>query len=151
MQSKANTVEEYLKEVPEERQEAFNKLRTTILQNLPKGFHEEMNYGMVGYVVPHDLYPPGYHTDPSSPLPFVNIASQKNFIGFYHLGIYSMPELLEWFKAEFPKHTDQKLDMGKSCIRFKKPDQIPFDLIGKLIQKVSVKDWIQFYEKAYKK
>jgi len=151
MQSKSETVEEYLMDLPEDRKVAMNKLRTIILENIPKGFVETMSYGMIGYVVPHSLYPDGYHCDPKLPLPFINIASQKNFIALYHMGIYANPELLKWFTEEFPKHSSQKLDMGKSCIRFKKVDQIPFDLIAELVRKVSVEDWIKNYESAVKK
>jgi hypothetical protein len=151
MQIKAKSVNEYLKKVPKERVEYFKKLRKTILENLPKGFDEQLNYGMIGYVVPHDIYPDGYHCDPKLPLPFANIASQKNFIAFYHSGIYAKPELLDWFVKEYPKHTDAKLDMGKSCVRFKNMDKIPYDLIGKLMHKMSVNDWIKLYEKNIKK
>ena len=150
MQIKAKSVKEYLKKVPKERGEYFNKLRETILKNLPKGFVEQINYGMIGYVVPHEIYPDGYHCDPKLPLPFANIASQKNFIGFYHMGIYANPELLEWFVKEYPKHSDTKLDMGKSCVRFKKMDKIPYDLIGKLMRKMSVNDWIKLYDENIK-
>ncbi len=151
MQSKAETIEDYLIDLPDDRKEAINKLRTIILENMPKGFVETMSYGMIGYVVPHTLYPDGYHCDPKLPLPFINIASQKNFIALYHMGIYANPELLKWFTDEFPKHSDQKLDMGKSCIRFKKIDQIPFELIAELVRKVSVEDWIRSYESVVKK
>ncbi|MCH7964506.1 MAG: DUF1801 domain-containing protein [Bacteroidetes bacterium] len=151
MQLKVKSVKEYLEKVPKERNAYFNKLRETILTNLPRGFDEQINYGMIGYVVPHDIYPGGYHCDPKLPLPFANIASQKNFISFYHMGIYANPELLEWFVKEYPKQSDTKLDMGKSCIRFKKMDKIPYDLIGKLMRKMSVNDWIKLYEKNIKK
>lgn len=151
MQSTAKTVNDYLNELPEERKVAFLKLRERILNNLPKGFEEQMSYGMLGYVVPHDLYPDGYHCNPKLPLPFMNIASQKNFIALYHLGIYAIPELLEWFTSEFPKHSSQKLDIGKSCIRFEKLDQIPFDLIAELAGKMSVEEWINCYETQIKK
>ncbi len=151
MQIKAKSVKGYLQKVPQERVEYFKKLRKTILANLPKGFEEQLNYGMIGYVVPHEIYPAGYHCDPKLPLPFANIASQKNFIGFYHMGIYANPGLLEWFVKEYPKHCDTKLDMGKSCVRFKKIDKIPYDLIGKLMSKMSVNDWIKLYEKNIKK
>ena len=146
MTSKATTPEQYIKELPAERKESITKLRETILKNLPKGFKEVMSYGMLGYVVPHEIYPGGYHCDPKLPLPFINIASQKNFIALYHMGIYSNPELLKWFTAEYPKHSPGKLDMGKGCIRFKKPEHIPYKLIGDLIKKISVKDWIKTYE-----
>ena len=149
MQSIANNVEDYLKEVPEERKIPMNKLRQTILNNLPQGFIEEMSYGMIGYIVPHSVYPKGYHCNPKLPLPFINLASQKNFIALYHMGIYANPELLNWFVAEYPKHCTQKLDMGKSCIRFKKMDQIPFDLIAELMQKITVNEWIKCYESNF--
>jgi uncharacterized protein YdhG (YjbR/CyaY superfamily) len=148
MQSKAATVQEYLESVPEDRKTALNELRKTILKNLPKGFKEGMGYGMAGYVVPHSLYPAGYHCDPKLPLPFMGFASQK---AFYHMGIYADPKLLDWFVKEFPKHSDKKLDMGKSCIRFKKPDQIPYKLIGELVKKMTPEQWIAIYEKNYKK
>ncbi len=151
MKFKAATVEEYLQEVPTERQPYFNQLRNVILENLPAGFVEQMSYGMIGYLVPHDIYPDGYHCNPELPLPFVNIASQKNFVGLYHMGIYSSPDLLGWFVKEYPKHCKLKLDMGKSCIRFKKVEQIPLDLIAELMQKMSVDDWIHIYETAIKR
>ena len=146
MQSTAKTVNEYLNELPEERKAAFLKLRESILKSIPKGFEEEISYGMLGYVVPHSIYPNGYHCTPKLPLPFMNIASQKNFIALYHMGIYVIPELMEWFTTEFPKHSSQKLDMGKSCIRFKKFDQIPFDLIAERDGKMTVDDSINCYE-----
>jgi len=144
------TVQEYLLNIPQERIQSFNKLRTTILDNLPKGFEECINYKMLEYVVPHSIFPKGYHCDPSLPLPFINLANQKNFIGFYHLGIYANKELLEWFQEEYPKHCKRKLDMGKSCIRFKYLDDIPYQLIGQLVQKICVKEWISIYENSRK-
>ncbi|MES2576567.1 MAG: DUF1801 domain-containing protein [Bacteroidota bacterium] len=146
MQSTATTVSAYLEEIPEERKDALKKLRETILKNIPKGFVEQMTYGMIGYVVPHSIYPNGYHCTPELPLPFMSFASQKNFIAIYHMGIYANPELLNWFVAEYPKHSTQKLDMGKSCIRFKKANQIPFELIAELARKMSVQEWITCYE-----
>lgn len=151
MQAKENTVEEILANLPEDRKEAFHKLHQTILDNLPKGFEAAISYGGLGYVVPHSIYPDGYHCKPIEPLPFAGLASQKNSINFYHMGIYANQKLLDWFVAEYPKHSKQKLDMGKSCIRFKKLDQIPFELIGELMQKITVEDWISTYEKNYKK
>lgn len=151
MQSSATSIEAYLKEIPEERKITFTKLRETILKNIPEGFSEQMSYGMVGYIVPHSIYPSGYHCDPKLPLPFISIASQKNFIAVYHMGIYANPELLNWFLTEYPKHRTQKIDMGKSCIRFKKMNQIPFDLIAALVQKMSVQEWITCYESNFKK
>jgi len=146
MTSTAATPAQYLKELPADRKEPVGKLRDTVLANLPKGFKEMMNYGMLGYVVPHELYPAGYHCDPKLPLPFVCIASQKNFIALHHMGIYGSPELLKWFQDEYPKHCSTKLDMGKGCIRFKKPDQVPYKLIGQLMKKMTVKEWISRYE-----
>ncbi len=151
MQSSAQTVTAYLEEVPAERKAAFLKLREAIVSAIPKGFQEQISYGMLGYVVPHSIYPSGYHCDSKLPLPFAAIASQKNFIALYHMGIYANPELLQWFVNEYPKHSTQKLDMGKSCIRFKKWDQIPFELIAELMKKMNVDQWINCYETQFKK
>ncbi|MCX6294966.1 MAG: DUF1801 domain-containing protein [Bacteroidetes bacterium] len=151
MKTTASSPDEYVSQLPAERKDAILKLRKEILENLPKGFEERMSYGMIGYVVPHSLYPKGYHCDPKLPLPFANIANQKNFIAIYHMGIYADPKLLNWFITEYPKHTDAKLDMGKSCIRFKKPEQIPFKLFGELIRKMTVKEWIEKFEAAFNK
>ena len=151
MQSKATTVEEYMQELPEDRKLAIEQLRKAFKKNLPKGFKEEMSYGMIGYVVPHTLYPSGYHCNPKLPLPFINIASQKNFIAVYHMGIYANPTLLKWFTESYPKHVNGKLDMGKSCMRFKKPETIPFKLFEELAKKMTVQDWINCYEKAFVK
>lgn len=151
MQSKAQTPDEYFASLPADRKNAMIELRKTILKNIPKGFKEVMSYGMIGYVVPHSTYPNGYHCDPKLPLPFLNIASQKNFIAVYHMGVYSDPKLLDWFVKEYPKHSKAKLDMGKSCIRFKKPAEIPFKLIGELVSKMTPKDWIERYESVLAK
>ncbi|MES1220396.1 MAG: DUF1801 domain-containing protein [Bacteroidota bacterium] len=151
MQSKASSPEEYIAEIPADRQAAFKKLRQTIKKNLPKGFKEEMSYGMIGYVIPHDKYPAGYHCNPSLPLPFMNIASQKNFIAVYNMGVYANPALLKWFIDAHAKASPKKLDMGKSCIRYKKPEDIPFELIGELASKISPDEWIALYEKNYKR
>lgn len=151
MQSDVKTVDQYIDSQPEDRKLAMSQLRQVISDNLPEGFSEEMSYGMPGYVVPHTFYPAGYHCDPKLPLPFVSIASQKNFIALYHMGIYADQKLFEWFTAEYPKHSTAKLDMGKSCIRFKKPEQIPFELIGELMKKMTVTDWIGTYESAFRK
>ena len=145
------TVSEYLDNIPEDRREAFNQLREAIITNLPEGFEECINYGMIGYVVPHSIYPNGYHCDPKLPLPFMNIASQKNFIAFYHMGIYGNSDLMNWFVDEFPKYSKAKLDMGKSCVRFKKMSDIPYELIGELVRKMSVADWVNQYESLYRK
>lgn len=147
----ANSPEAYINQLPEERKQAMTKLRKTILDHIPKGFDEVMIYGMIGYVVPHSIYPDGYHCDTTLPLPFINIASQKNFIALYHSGIYANPALKEWFEKEYPKHSKIKLDMGKSCIRFKKIDQIPYELITQLVKKMDTKEWIEIYEQNTKK
>lgn len=147
---KPKTVDEILINLPEDRAEPFNRLHETIIKNLPKGFEAAISYGGLGYVIPHKLYPSGYHCKPSEPLPFAGIASQKGSINFHHMGIYSDPELLKWFVSEYPKHSQQKLDMGKSCVRFKKLDQIPYRLIGELMKKISAKDWIKKYETEFK-
>lgn len=150
MQSKATTVEAYLAELPEERQKALSKLRKLIKKNLPKGFKEQMSYGMMGYVVPHSKYPAGYHCKPEDPLPFLNVASQKNFISIYHMGLYGSPELMKWFTTAHAKASSKKLDIGKSCIRYKNPDDIPYELIGELVSKITPDQWIETYEAAYK-
>jgi hypothetical protein len=151
MISKEPTVEAYLNSLPEERKLPMMNLRNIILKSIPKGFKEEMSYGMIGYVVPHSLYPKGYHCSPELPLPFLSIASQKNFIAIYHMGMYEKPELLNWFTNEYAQRVKGKLDKGKSCIRFKKPENIPFDLIGELASKMTTKDWIDTYENAFVK
>jgi hypothetical protein len=151
MISKAKTPEEYIAALPADRKEAMSELRKIILKNLPKGFSEEMSYGMLGYVVPHSLYPAGYHCNPKLPLPFMNIASQKNFIAVYHMGIYADKNLLKWFTDEYGKHSKSKTDMGKSCLRFKKPEQIPYKLIGELASKMTPKEWIAVYEKNFRR
>ena len=147
----ANTVEEYITKVPKEHTAAISKLRETVKNNLPKGFEEGISYKMIGYFVPHSIYPHGYHCNPKLPLPFINIASQKNFVALYHSGIYADKKLLDWFVGEYPKYVKTKLDMGKSCIRFKKVENIPYPLIGELCQKMTVEDWITLYEKNTKR
>lgn len=150
MQSKAATVDAYLAELPEDRQKALNELRKVIKKNLPKGFQECMNYGMIGYVVPHSKYPAGYHCNPKEPLPFMNIASQKHSINLYHMGMYGDPALLKWFQEAHGKASPKKLDMGKSCVRYKNAADIPLKLIGELASKLSPDDWIKRYESMLK-
>ena len=150
MTIKATSVDDYISQLDEDRQTAMTKIRKVIKKNLPKGFQETLNYNMPAFVVPHKLYPDGYHCDPKLPLPFISFASQKNFIALYHMGIYANPNLLKWFVEEYPKHCKRKLDMGKSCIRFKKIEEIPYDLIAELCAKVSPQDWIDVYEKNVK-
>jgi len=151
MRSEATTVAEYLSTLPEERVVPMDKLYKVIKKNLPKGFAEGIGYGMLGWTVPHTIYPPGYHCNPAQPLPFLNIASQKNFIAVYHMGIYGDSALLKWFTDEYPKHSKHKLDMGKSCVRFKYMDDIPYALIGELVSKMTPQEWINIYEHALKR
>ena len=146
MQIKATSPEDYIDHLPPGRKEAVILLRNTILKNIPLGFEEVIGYGMIGYVVPHTIYPKGYHASPHLPLPFINLASQKNHIALYHMGLYSSREILEWFTDEYEKQTSHKPDMGKGCIRFKKEKDIPFGLIGQLVSKISVSNWIEMYE-----
>jgi hypothetical protein len=150
MQSSARTPKEYIESLPEDRREVITKLRKAILKNLPKGFEEQMSYGMLGYVVPHKLYPEGYHCDPKLPLPFINLASQKNHIAFYHMGLYAGNHM-DWFLKEWPRHSKKKLDMGKSCIRFKKPEDVTVELLGELCSKTTPKEWIATYEEHIKR
>ena len=146
-----HTVQDYCNHVPVHQADAFFKLRETIKTNLPDGFEECMNYGMLGYVIPHSLYPAGYHCDPKLPLPFMWLAYQKNSINFYHMGIYADQKLYDRFQSEFPHFSQKKLDMGKSCIRFKWYDDIPYDLIRQLVSKTSPSQWISLYEQSFKK
>jgi uncharacterized protein YdhG (YjbR/CyaY superfamily) len=151
MRIEATSVADYLANVPEHQLAGIQRLVATIKTNLPAGFQECLSYGMIGYVVPHTLYPAGYHCDPKLPLPFLSVAAQKNFIAIYHMGIYSNPELYNWFTEEYEKLGLKKLDIGKSCMRFKKTDDIPFELIGLLVSKMNPTDWITQYEAAFKK
>ncbi|MEO5500132.1 MAG: DUF1801 domain-containing protein [Ginsengibacter sp.] len=151
MTSTASSVDQYIEQLPMERKVPVERLRGVILKNIPKGFEETISYGMIGYVVPHNLYPAGYHCTPELPLPFMNIASQKNYISLYHMGLYADDKLLMWFKDEYSKIFKSDADMGKSCIRFKKPFNIPYELIGTLSTKMTVIDWIKLYEKKFKK
>ncbi|WP_294311808.1 DUF1801 domain-containing protein [uncultured Chryseobacterium sp.] len=151
MQIQSASVEDYILQIPEERQEIFRKIFETVNNNLPDGFSQGLSYGMIGWAVPLETYPAGYHCTPGSPLPFMSIASQKNFIALYHMGMYAKPELLDWFVEEYPKYSKRKLDMGKSCVRFKKMDDIPLQLLAELSKKMTVKEWIDIYEKNFKK
>ena len=151
MQSAATTPDQYISELPEDRKIAIEQLRKIVLDNLPAGFKEVMSYGMLGYCVPHEIYPNGYHCNPKDPLPFFAMASQKNSINIYHMMLYADKELHDWFVAEYPKYSKSKLDMGKSCIRFKKTADIPYDLIGELMSKVTLDQWIERYESTLKK
>ena len=145
----AETVAAYMKSLPDDRRNAMKTLRQVIKDNLPKGFKEVISYKMPGWVVPHSLYKLGYHCDPTLPLPFMSIASQKSHIAVYHMGIYADPKLLKWFTTNYAKSCTTKLDMGKSCIRFKKPETIPFELFGELATKMTPEAWIAAYEKQF--
>jgi len=145
------TTKDYIDQLEEDRKVPFQKLMTIISKNLPKGFEADFMYKMPAFVVPKSLYPNGYHCSPELALPFINLASQKNFIALYHMGLYADAELYDWFITEYPKHCKYKLDMGKSCIRFKKMEDIPYDLIAELLQKMKAKDWIELYEKSFLK
>ncbi len=151
MTQKAKTIDEIFSFLPKERIDSFNRLHIEIVKNLPKGFEPGISYGRLCYIIPHSVYPLGYHCNSIEPLPFASIASQKNTINFYHMGIYSNPQLLEWLVSEYPKHCKQKLDISKSCIRFKNLDDIPYELIGELMRKISAQEWISIYETAFKK
>lgn len=151
MKVPGNSIKEYINNTPEHQQNAVEKIITILEKNLPEGFESAMSYGMPSYVVPLSLYPAGYHCKENEPLPFISIGAQKKHIGFYHMGIYSMPEIMDWFVKEFPNHSDLKLDMGKSCIRFKNPEKIPFKLLEELATKITPQKWIEVYEKAVKR
>ena len=151
MQYKADSPDDYISQLPEERKEPVTKLHNLIKDNMPKGLESGIGYGMLAYYVPKSIYPPGYHCKPFPPLPFINVASQKNFIALYHSGLYAKKELYDWFVSEYPKHAKNKLDMGKSCVRFKKVDDIPYELIKELLGKMTVEEWIAIYEAAIKK
>lgn len=146
-----NTVKEYIDGLSDDRKLVVEKLRSIINANIPDGFSEQINYGMIGWVVPHSLYPGGYHCTPELPLPFLSVASQKRHIGLYHMGIYADPILMQWFVDAYPEHCDTKLDMGKSCIRFKNMNKIPYDLIAELAGKMTPQQWIDIYESQIKR
>ena len=151
MQYKATSPDDYISQIPEERKGPMRQLRQVILDNLPNGIEETMSYGMIGYVVPHAIYPDGYHCTPELPLPFMNLASQKNFIAVYSMVLYAKSDLMDWFTSEYSKQCKYNLDMGKSCIRFKKIDEIPYALIGELTTKMTTQEWIDNYEANIKK
>lgn len=150
MQIKSNNVEDYINQIPEEKKNALISLRKCIIDNIPEGFKETIEYGMIAYVVPHELYPKGYHCNTKMSLPFISIAAQKNFISLYHMGLYIDEKLLQWFLSEYSLRIKTKIDMGKSCIRFKKTEQIPFELISELVKKITPQQWIETYERKIK-
>jgi hypothetical protein len=149
MTSKAKTVKEYLVELPEERRTAIQAVRQVILKNLDKGYEEGMQYGMIGYYVPHKVYPPGYHCDPKQPLPFAGLGSQKNHMAVYLMCIYGSRQHEEWFRKEWAK-TGKKLDMGKSCIRFRKLEDLALEVIGEAVARVPAKKYVAYYESVIK-
>ena len=151
MKITATSPDDYIKQLPEDRAKVISKLRELCREHLPKGFKETLGYGMIAFVVPKNIYPDGYHVNPELPLPFINIASQKHFVALYHSGIYADKELYNWFVTEYPKYAKYKLDMGKSCIRFKRIDDIPYLLIKELLKKMTPEDWIRMYESVLKK
>ncbi|MCJ8152233.1 DUF1801 domain-containing protein [Chryseobacterium sp. SSA4.19] len=151
MQIQAVSLEDYLSKIPEERRDIFRKIFDTVNNHLPEGFIQNVSSGMIGWGFPLEIYPAGYHCTPGSPLPFISLASQKNFVALYHMGMYAKPELLNWFTEEFPKYSKRKLDMGKSCIRFKKMDDIPLELLAALSEKMTVEEWVEVYESNFKK
>jgi uncharacterized protein YdhG (YjbR/CyaY superfamily) len=145
------TIQEYFAQVAPEYQEATIRIFDILKENLDPTFQAGIIYNMPGFEVPKSVYPSGYHCKPFPPLPFVNVAAQKNFIALYHMGLYAEPELYNWFVAEFPKHSSKKLDMGKSCIRFKKAEDVPFELIAQLAQRMTAQQWINVYEREFLK
>ena len=147
MQSKAATVTEYLASLPADRRAAIEAVRKVILANLDKDYEEGMQYGMIGYYIPHRVYPPGYHTNPKQALPFAALASQKNYMSFYIMGLYGDSALAKWFEKAW-KDTGRKLDIGKSCIRFKKLDDLALDVIGEALRRLPARKYIEIYEKA---
>ena len=142
---------EFIEQMPEERQQALNKLRKAVVENLPEGFVENIGNGMLHYSIPLSIYPAGYHCTKNTPLPFASIASQKSFMVLHHMGLYADEVLLKWFQDEYPQYSKYKLNMGKGCIRLKKMAAIPYELIGILMAKMTITDYIQIYEKAIKK
>ena len=146
---KPTTPEEYIASLPDDRQAAFTKIRKAINKSIPKGFEERICYGTLGWVVPHSLFPAGYHCDPTKPLMLIGLASTKGHISMHHLGLYSSGPLLQWFQESWPKHSTRKLDMGKGCVRFKKPDEAPLELIGELAAKLTPQAWIEIYQNAF--
>ncbi|MBM3452765.1 MAG: DUF1801 domain-containing protein [Bacteroidetes bacterium] len=145
------TVKEYIDNVSEDRRGVFLQVLEAIRKGIPADFEECISYGMIGFVVPHSIYPKGYHCDPKLPLPFVSVSNQKNSINIYHMGIYADAKLLEWFVESYKHSTNSKLDMGKSCIRFNPKKDIPYSLIKKLCGKINAHEWIELYESAFKK
>ena len=150
MPSQAEPVENYLAELPEDRRQTLEAVREAVLKNLPKGYAEGMQYGMIGYFVPHEVYPPGYHTDPKQPLPFAGLAARKNYVAIYLMSVYGDPEQEAWFREAWAE-TGKKLDMGKSCVKFKTIEDVPLKVIGQAIKRVPVKKYVDNYEATIKR
>jgi hypothetical protein len=151
MKSNNTFVAEYLKSLPEDRIDAVKNILRQVEIHLPEGFDYTIQGSLLSIVVPHSVYPSGYHCNPKDPLPFISIASLKNNISLYHMGVYADENIFKWFVSEYEKLQIGKLDIGKSCIRFKNLENIPFDLLGQLFKKMTPADWIALYEKTYKK
>lgn len=149
MQSKATTVAAYLNELPADRRAAIEAVRNVILANLDKDYEEGMQYGMIGYYVPHRVYPAGYHCDPKQPLPFANLASQKNYMSIYLMGVYGSSGLAQWFNQAWAA-SGKKLDMGKCCVRFKKIEDVALDVIAEAIRRQTTAKYVEQYESALK-
>jgi len=150
MRSTATSSSEYFASLPADRREALEAVRDVIRANLDPGFEEGMSYGMIGWCVPHSIFPAGYHCNPRQPLPYASIASQKNYMAIYLMSLYGMPALESWFRAAWAK-TGKKLDMGKCCIRFKKLEDLPLAVIGEAIRRVPVRAYVENYEAALAK
>ena len=146
-----DNIKDYINSLESDRKKTITQLINVIEQNIPKGFEKTMNYGMPSFVIPHSIYPDGYHCDNKLPLPFISISNLKSSISLHHMGLYANSELLDWFKSEYPEHSKTKLDMGKGCIKFKKFNEIPYKLIGVLSKRMTVKNWIDTYEQNIKR
>ena len=151
MHSDAKTPQEYIDQLPSDRQEIMKRLRAAVLEHLPEGLEEIMLYGIICYVIPHSLYPKGYHVDPKLPLMMLAIASQKNHIALYYVGVYTFPPVHAWFLEAYAQVMGKKPDIGKSCIRFRPTANIPYELLGELCGKVSVSEYIRAYEQILEK
>lgn len=138
--------EAYISQIDDKWRDSFVQLSEIVQNHIPDGFESVLQYGGISFVVPLSTYPQGYHVTPNTPLPFISIIAQKKHLSLYHMGVYSDPELLHWFQEEYAKQVPTKLNMGKSCIRFTNPSKIPYSLIGELVEKMTVTDWIQRYE-----
>jgi len=149
MRIEATSVDDYIEHVPERWRDSLRRMRAAIKERLPRGFEETLSYGMIGFVVPKSLYPQGYHAKKDEPLPFISLAAQKEYISLYHLGIYAVPGLFSWFVEAYEKEKGRKLNIGKSCMRFKKDEEIPYGLIRDLCSRMSVDEWIRLYEKGH--